>query len=203
MRVSSCWDVYYLVKAGIMVKCMVKKRKWWMFLMSQWWPLQITWVQWIILEQVSQAKFYNLNTLSQPSSGRDNIFNCKGWEIIFVPQTDSLDLAFTVTLHSNHQTMITYWHKCQLYKKTISPSNRTLSPWQWGCKHGLNRVLVIDTKLQDSFLTRRVLCYSVSSVRSLQPHGLQNARLPCPSPSPRACSNLCPSTWCHSTICSP
>ena len=29
---------------------------------------------------------------------------------------------------------------------------------------------------------------------SLQPHGLQHARLPCPSPTPRACSNSCPSS---------
>ena len=29
---------------------------------------------------------------------------------------------------------------------------------------------------------------------SLWPHGLQHARLPCPSPTPRACSNLCPSS---------
>ena len=37
----------------------------------------------------------------------------------------------------------------------------------------------------------------------LQPHGLQHARLPCPSPSPRACSDSCPlSQWCHSTILS-
>ena len=27
---------------------------------------------------------------------------------------------------------------------------------------------------------------------SLQPHGLQHTRLPCPSPSPRVCSNSCP-----------
>ena len=27
---------------------------------------------------------------------------------------------------------------------------------------------------------------------SLQPHGLQHARLPCPFPTPRACSNSCP-----------
>ena len=27
---------------------------------------------------------------------------------------------------------------------------------------------------------------------SLRPHGLQHARLPCPSPSPGACSNSCP-----------
>ena len=38
---------------------------------------------------------------------------------------------------------------------------------------------------------------------SSQPHGLQQARLPCPSPSPRACSNSCPlSWWCHQTISS-
>ena len=38
---------------------------------------------------------------------------------------------------------------------------------------------------------------------SLQPHGLQHARLPCPSPSPGACSNSCPvSWWCHPTILS-
>ena len=29
---------------------------------------------------------------------------------------------------------------------------------------------------------------------SLQPHGLQHVRLPCPSPTPGACSNSCPST---------
>ena len=38
---------------------------------------------------------------------------------------------------------------------------------------------------------------------SLWPHGLQHARLPCPSPTPGACSNSCPSSWwCHSTISS-
>ena len=38
---------------------------------------------------------------------------------------------------------------------------------------------------------------------SLQPHGLQHARLPCPSPTPRACSNSCPlSQWGHPTISS-
>ena len=37
----------------------------------------------------------------------------------------------------------------------------------------------------------------------LQPHGLQHARLPCPLPSPRACSNSCSlSWWCHPTISS-
>ena len=36
---------------------------------------------------------------------------------------------------------------------------------------------------------------------SLQPHGLQYARLPCPSASLRVCTNSCPlSWWCHPTI---
>ena len=38
---------------------------------------------------------------------------------------------------------------------------------------------------------------------SLQPHGLQHTRLPCPSPSPGACSNSCPLIWrYHPTISS-
>ena len=42
--------------------------------------------------------------------------------------------------------------------------------------------------------------YSIVS-DSLRPHGLQNARLPCPPPVPRGYSNSCPSSqWCHPTI---
>ena len=38
---------------------------------------------------------------------------------------------------------------------------------------------------------------------SLWPHGLQHSRFPCPSQSPRACSNSCPlSRWCIPTISS-
>ena len=38
---------------------------------------------------------------------------------------------------------------------------------------------------------------------SLRPHGLQHARLPCPSPTLGAYSNSCPShRWCHPTISS-
>ena len=38
---------------------------------------------------------------------------------------------------------------------------------------------------------------------SLQPHGTQHARPPCPLPTPRVYSNSCPlSRWCHPTILS-
>ena len=48
------------------------------------------------------------------------------------------------------------------------------------------------------------LLFSCSVVSDfLWPYGLQHARIPCPSPSPRACSNSCPlSRWCHPTILS-
>ena len=42
---------------------------------------------------------------------------------------------------------------------------------------------------------------SLSRVWLLWPPKLQHARLPCPSPTPRPCSNSCPSSqWCHPTI---
>ena len=50
--------------------------------------------------------------------------------------------------------------------------------------------------------------YSIQFSRSVvsdswQPHGLQQARPPCTSPIPRACSNSCPwSRWWHPTISS-
>ena len=49
-----------------------------------------------------------------------------------------------------------------------------------------------------------MLLFSCSVMsNSLWPHGLQHARLPCPSPSPGVCSNLCPlSQWLHPTISS-
>ena len=42
---------------------------------------------------------------------------------------------------------------------------------------------------------------SLSRVWLFATHGLQHSRLPCPSPTPGACSNSCPSSWwCHPTI---
>ena len=35
---------------------------------------------------------------------------------------------------------------------------------------------------------------------SLQPHGLQHSRLPCPTPSPRVCSDSCPLMPCNLLI---
>ena len=74
--------------------------------------------------------------------------------------------------------------------------------------------IFLTQELNWGFLHCRQLSYQgspISAVQlnrsvvsdSLQPHGLQCARLPHPSPSPRVCSNSCPlSRWCHPVILS-
>ena len=50
--------------------------------------------------------------------------------------------------------------------------------------------------------TLLLLLFSPSVVPDpFQPHGLQDPRLPCPSPFPRVCSNSCPSN--HLILCHP
>ena len=59
------------------------------------------------------------------------------------------------------------------------------------------------------YLTKDLSMHQFSSVQfrcslvsnSSRPHGLQHARPPCPSPTPRVDSNSCPlNWWCHPTI---
>ena len=86
--------------------------------------------------------------------------------------------------------------------------------WGWDNKHyrlPLNHKLhnmPIASYVQEFLLppsapsAPALFSHSVVS-KSLWPHGLQHTRPPCPSPSPRACSNSCPvSRWCHPTISS-
>ena len=78
------------------------------------------------------------------------------------------------------------------------------------CVHGILQARVLEWGAIafsnictiNSLLFSQSVSHSVVS-DSLQPHGLQHARLPCSSPSPRVCSNSCPSSrWCHPNISS-
>ena len=65
----------------------------------------------------------------------------------------------------------------------------------------LVHILVLPLKSCITLLFLLISCSVVSN--SLRLQGLQHNRFPCPSPSPRACSNSCSlSWWCHPTISS-
>ena len=68
----------------------------------------------------------------------------------------------------------------------------------------LRKVAIWNEINLDSSLTLSSVWFGRSVVSdSLRPHGLQHARLPCPSPTPGAYSNSCPlSQWCHPTFSS-
>ena len=91
--------------------------------------------------------------------------------------------------------------------------------WSWALPSVLYGLSVFYICLSVFYISVRIYCieknflikYLFSSVQfshsivsdSSQPHGPQHARLPCPSPTPRVCSNSCPlSQWCHPTISS-
>ena len=65
-----------------------------------------------------------------------------------------------------------------------------------------------DSPTKGVVIVFKLPAYSVQFSHSVmsdssRPHGLQNARPPCPSPTPRAYSNSCPlSQWYHPTISS-
>ena len=83
--------------------------------------------------------------------------------------------------------------------------------WEGCSRREGGKIGALDKRLEDTMRClwdgRRVYktkngVFSCCSV-PLPQHGLQHARLPYPSPTPRACSNWCPSSrWCHPTISS-
>ena len=71
--------------------------------------------------------------------------------------------------------------------------NRRVSNWKHTWK---------DLKIEGDPLWLNYIQFS-SVIQSCPTHRLQHARLPCPSPTPGACSNSCPSSrWCHPNISS-
>ena len=71
--------------------------------------------------------------------------------------------------------------------------------WERPCCAGLCSPRQVGGLLEFSSVQ---FSYSIVS-NSLQPHGLQHARFPCPSPTPGVYSNSCLlSQWCHPNISS-
>ena len=72
-------------------------------------------------------------------------------------------------------------------------------PWACQCKKLHSTICIV---LLSELVSQNAWLQQVVS-DSLQPHGMQYARPPCPSPTSRAYSNSYPlSQWCHPTISS-
>ena len=106
------------------------------------------------------------------------------------------------------------WHRLQVAYhvphglRAVGRSEAREGPISTQQKHrtGLNRVKSkcnTDWSAWGSlWFSDNILQFSRSVVSdSLRPHGLQHTRLPCPSPTLRACPNSCPSSqWYYPTI---
>ena len=84
-----------------------------------------------------------------------------------------------------------------LYTEALNPNVMTSGG------RAFERSIIFRRRPEDGGPTMALLLLFNCSVvsNSLPHHGLQHARLPCPSLSPRVFSNSCPlSQWCHPTI---
>ena len=106
------------------------------------------------------------------------------------PFSNTLDLVWFISVSEIHKTIFIHFVATDgiFHKRPISSNFPSICS-----DHG------IDCGV---FYSYTELSHWVMS-DSLQSHGLQHIRLPCPSLYPRVCSNVCPfSWWCHPTISS-
>ena len=125
-----------------------------------------------------------------------------GFVIAFFSRSKRLNFLAAVTVHSD------FWAQenkiCHCFHFLLSTAvkwqgkyiNLDLQFFLWNCDG-----LTITDHLE---LLKGSIQFSHSVMsNSLWPHRPQFSRLPCPTPSPRACWNSCPlSPWCHPTISS-
>ena len=143
-------------------------------------------------------------TLEQPGSKwpfTELCCPCAGGLVAQSCPSNSFVTLYTITC----QTSVHRISQARIVQWDAMPSSRGSSwcrDWTW------------SSALTGDFFTAELpgkALLSISSVQfsssvmsgSLRPHGLHHARLPCPSPTPGACSNSCLSSlWCHPAISS-
>ena len=145
--------------------------------------------------------FHSLSAPSRSQSVRPLYVTHWAWLLILIhpgtchsPQGElpspSPSVYSLVSLHFLFRKMRTI-----IFPLGSAPLRMCSEDWKWGCREGSEH---LGRKGPQSIQFSRPV-----GSHSLQPHGLQHTRLPCPSPIPRAYSNSCPlSQWCHPTISS-
>ena len=116
----------------------------------------------------------------------------KGWDCWVVRYTHYLSLCDNVKL--SYKVSGPIYSSIYGIEVCVFVKNIYISPLNYSFP-------ILDIVRQCSECTVQ-FSHSVMS-NSLQPNGLQQARRPCPSPTPKLYSNSCPlSRWCHPTISS-
>ena len=96
-----------------------------------------------------------------------------------------------------------YPHICKLIHYIIFIRRMKKALLLWKLCTPMSPHSVSSRSLIPAFRSNTLLLFSPQSCPTLRPHGLQHPRPPCPSSSPRACSDSCPlNWWCHPTILS-
>ena len=106
-----------------------------------------------------------------------------------------------IRIFFNESALCIRWPKYQSFSFSISPSNEYSEVisfrMDWLDLLAVQRTLKSLLQHHSSKASIQMFSQFSHSVmsNSLQPHGMQNARLPCPSPTPGVYTNLCPLTW--------
>ena len=110
-----------------------------------------------------------------------------GWRIPWTEEPCRMQSTDSQGVGGNWVCTPTLWYERIKLSKTFWESWAFLS-------------LLLDYSLHDLLWVLKVQFSCSVLSDTLWPHALQHARLPCPLPTPRACSNSCPSSqWCHPT----
>ena len=134
-----------------------------------------------MLSPFSYGQLFETMDCSTPGSSVNGILWARRLEWVAKPSSRGSSLPRDQTLISN----VTYIARQFFTTRTT-----------WEAYHAASCSLLEDVtpKAANTILKTSVQFSSSVVSDSLQPHGLQHARPPCPSPTPRICSNSCPSS---------
>ena len=96
-------------------------------------------------------------------------------ELFQIQEDEAVKVALSVPLNLENSAVATGLEKVSFHSNPKERQYQTMFKLSHNCTH----------------LSSVQFSCSVMS-NSLKPHGLQHARPPCPSPTPRICSNTCP-----------
>ena len=161
-------------------------------------------LQHILLKPISNSNLFSLSSLSYPPFITPYQFPILFPQLTSLPCCCCLVTKSCLTLCNPMDCSPTgpYVHRILQARilKWVAISSSRRSSWHRDRTH----VSCTGRRILYHCSTFAVVAQSLNRVWFLGPHGLQKARLPCPSLSPRVCSNSCPlSQWCFPTILPP